>query len=328
MAIRKASPDTDQEARSLLQKAIRRGNAPIVRATFRYLVAERDELAWLRTRLAVMTFEEAWPYVELVSFGRSEAEILGHYLALCRSVKNKDAAGLGSLAYALSQGDQSVLNGDEGDWFIRVIAKAITSREKFWAWVESEGIPRNEEARKLAVRALEGSKKAGWPWDKAFAYATALFAAKCSLPMLESIPTDDTSEFLFWIAIDKHTPKGKSTIRAVAEEMGVRSNIALWLSFYLESGVCSHLVESRWWEREKRWRFSKLGLAEGEAEGVWARLRPTVAERLAVDADRLRQRISSYLSATQAPAPQLGSGRKGQRSLFGEEATDGTSSWE
>ena len=72
MVIRKASPDTDQVARSLLQKAVRRGSASVAVATFRYLVAERDELQWLRGRLAVMTVEEAWPYVAQVIFGRGE----------------------------------------------------------------------------------------------------------------------------------------------------------------------------------------------------------------------------------------------------------------
>lgn len=316
MVIRKASPDTDQVARSLLQKAIRRGNVAIARATFRYLVSEKADLSWLRSRLAVITFEEAWPFVEHVSFGRSEAEILDHYVALCRSFKNKDAAGLGSLAYALSQGDQSVLKGDEGDWFIRVVAKAITSRDGFWSWIVSEAVSRTEVAPTLAVRALEASKKAGWPWDKAFAYAAALFAAKYPLPVLARATDDGTDEFPFWIAIDKHTPMGKSTIRAVAAKMGVRSNTALWLSFYLESGVCSHLVDSPWWEREKKWRFAKLGLVAGQAEELWARLSPAVAEALSGEADRLRQQIGGYLDNARSASPRSGSPQEAQGSLF------------
>ena len=138
MVIRKASLNTDQVARSLLQKAVRRGNATIAKATFRYLVSERDEFDWVRSRLAVITFEEAWPYGMSVTFGRSETEILGHYTALCTCAKNKDAAGLGSLAYALSEGDESVLAGDPDDRQIRVIAKAIKERDKFMEWITGQ----------------------------------------------------------------------------------------------------------------------------------------------------------------------------------------------
>ena len=80
MVIRKADAETDQLARSLLQKAVRRGNVTTTLATFRYLVAEKDEFNWLRSRLAIMTFEEAWPYGQDVTFGRSESEIAAHFI--------------------------------------------------------------------------------------------------------------------------------------------------------------------------------------------------------------------------------------------------------
>ena len=118
MVMRRAGADTDQAARSLLQKAIRRGRADIAEAVFRFLVPTKAEFDWMRSRLAVFTFEEAWPYGRLVTFSRLEDENLRHVLALCSLRKNKDAAGLGSLAYALSEGDQTVLRQDEGDWYI------------------------------------------------------------------------------------------------------------------------------------------------------------------------------------------------------------------
>lgn len=317
MVIRKASLDTDQTARSLLQKAVRRWHGAIAEATFHYLAAEKNELRWLRSRLAVMTFEEAWPYGADVSFGRNEAEIAGHYVALSRSAKNKDAAGLGSLAYALSRDDKSVLDGGEGDWYIRVVSKALEAREQFWDWIRTESANCDSRSRGLIERAFEGSKKAGWPWDKAFTYAAAVLAVKQPVPLLDRANVDSADPFPFWVAIDKHTPKGKEVIRALAKERKIRPNIALWLSFYLESGGCARLVESPWWEREKRWRFTKLGLMRDEAEGLWALLRSALAERLNDEAERLAHLIERY--RVQAPTDdgaRLAQDRV-QGSLFG-----------
>lgn len=316
MVMRKASPDTDQVARSLLQKAVRRGNASVAEATFRYLLEEKDEFIWLRSRLAVMTFEEAWPYGLKVTFGRSESEVLGHYLALCGSEKNKDAAGLGSLAYALSEDDRSVLADDEGDWYIRVIAKALKEREKFWDWIKSEAVKVNPIQNQLIDRAYEGSKKAGWPWDKAFTYAAALLALKEPVPNSSRINSSTSGEFPYWTAIDKHTKRGKEVIRAVAKDLDVPANTALWLSFYLESAVCAHMTFSPWWEREKRWRMAKLGLLQIEAENIWSKLRPIVAERLSDDAEQLARRIGQYKKTEKIKTREKSEPSTSQGSLF------------
>lgn len=298
MVIRRASQDTDQTARSLVQKAVRRGDSVVAEAAFRYLLVEKNEFSWLRSRLGVVTFEEAWPYGEFVSFGRSETEIVGHYASLARAGKNKDAAGLGSLAYALSQDDSSVLNGGEDDWYIRVVAKAIRSREQYWAWIrnESDGAP--PRAKAIAQKAFEGSKKAGWPWDKAFTYAAALLAVRQPIPELQrGSPQVSTQQFPFWVAIDKHTPRGKVVLRSVAKENKLRANVVLCLSFYLESGVCLNLSPSPWWEREKDWRFGRLGLSATAAQELWGRLRLTVADRLSEDASALSHLVERYGSS-------------------------------
>ena len=316
MVIRRAGPETDQAARSLLQKAVRRGNTSVAAATFRYLAREKNELAWLRSRLAVMTFEEAWPYGVQVTFGRSELEILGHYRALCGSSKNKDAAGLGSLAYALSSGDATALAGDEGDWYIRVVARAAKERAGFWEWVQAEAANAGARVQTLVGHALEGSKKAGWPWDKAFTFAAALLGIRNQIPVLTRTGVDDSEPFPYWVAIDKHTPQGKQIIRSVAAEMRVRPSIALWLSFYLESATCSRMEPAPWWEREKRWRFAKLGVTELEGTEIWVRLRPLIAERLGPTAEELERLVSRYREPVgPAEEPSTPTGPK-QLSLF------------
>jgi len=159
MVIRKASEETDQLARSLLQKAIRRANVEVATATFWYLTKTKEEFRWVRSRLAVLTFEEAWPYGLKVSFGRSESEILGHLTALCSIKKNKDAAGLGSLAYAFAEGDSTVLRNDDQDWYIRVVAKALKDKDKFRIWAQSELSNVSPDQAVLVANAIDGSKK-------------------------------------------------------------------------------------------------------------------------------------------------------------------------
>jgi hypothetical protein len=315
MVMRRASPDTDQITRSLLQKAVRRGNPFIAKAAFRYLTKEKSDFPWLRSRLAVMTFEEAWPYGRDVTFGRSESEIADHYTTLCVCEKNKDAAGLGSLAYALSEGDHSVLSGDEHDWYIRVVAKALVEKEKFSQWITSEAKKLSLEQFEIVEHALEGSRKAGWPWDKAFTYAAALLAVKYPVPELNRFePTD--KKFPFWVAIDKHTQRGKEVIRQVAKKQGIPANNALWLSFYCSSSICVNLVESPWWQRERKWRFSKLNMSENQANEVWAELQIDIIQDLQDDANKLEDQIINFMEPRVTPRPTYSVQSETQPQLF------------
>lgn len=291
MVMRRASEVTDQIARSLLQKAIRRGCKDVATATFWHLAKDKEEFKWLRSRLAVFTFEEAWPYGLHVGFDRSEAVNLRHIISLCSAEKHKDAAGLGSLAYAYSEGDETTLQDDEGDWYIRVVARALQEKDKFREWAKNQSQNLAPERARLVLNAIEGSKKAGWPWDKAFTYAAALLAIKHPIPSIRDVQGMSKDAFPFWIAIDKHTQDGKETIRKAAQELCIPSNTALWLSFYYESAVCQSLAPSPWWERERKWRLGKLHLSDSEARTKWDSLRQIVAELLTHKAAAIAERI-------------------------------------
>jgi len=320
MVIRKARPETDQLARSLLQKAVRRGDARVVTSTFKYLVEKRNDLAWLRSRLAVVTFEEVWPYGANVTFDAHESEILHHYVALCRQVKNKDAAGLGSLGYALATGDVSVLGSTEHDWFIRVIAKALNARDDFWRWALEEAGTSTSDVQVLVSRAHAGFKRAGWLWDKAFACAAALLGVRGGLPQSsEEVALSSPAEpFPCWIAIDKHTARGKSVIYEIAREKGLNPSIVAWLSFYLESAVCDRSTFSPWWEKEKTWRIHKLGLDMPAAKAMWDELRPVIANRLSQDATQLADAIAEFRNDSEAQADSCYAAHSGdvQQQLF------------
>jgi len=86
---------TDQVMRSLLQKAVRRGNTEMVNSVLHYFIQTGQD-KWIRNRLAVITAEECWPYLNKVNY----SSLTYHYNQLTTAIKNKDAAGLGSVALA------------------------------------------------------------------------------------------------------------------------------------------------------------------------------------------------------------------------------------
>jgi hypothetical protein len=173
--MRKASPETDQIIRSLLQKSIRRGDYELTKKAIAYIL-KINEFQWMRKRLAVMTFEECWPYGSKVAFDNDEGVIIKQYLELARTVKNKNAAGLGSLAYALSQGDESVYQKDNGDKTIKIISEAIKRSKEFWIWAHKQNLSTKQGT--LVENADKGFRKSGWPWDRAFAQAAAYLAIR------------------------------------------------------------------------------------------------------------------------------------------------------
>lgn len=290
--MRKASPDTDQISRSFLQKAVRRGNTELVEKTIQYIIAN-DDFDWLRSRLAVMTFEECWNYGLEVSYDKDETIIKDHYIQLTKFKKNKDAAGLGSLAYNLSEGDISVLFDNKGDKAIKIIAEAIKRPKDFWAWVHTQA--QTERQIKLVEMADKGFRKAGWPWDRAFAQSGAYLAVTTEIPELKLLEKPNI-ELPFWVGIDKHTPKGKEVIREAAKKIGFNANKALWLSFYFESALCNGLEPSHWWDREVEWRMRKLELDIEKGYSIWQELRPIVIELLEEESDKLASKINnSYI---------------------------------
>lgn len=288
MVMRKANLSTDQISRSLLQKAVRRGNVELTKKAISFIIKNND-FDWLRKRLAVVTFEECWPYGIYVSYEKDEEIISKHYLKIASAIKNKNAAGLGSLAYAFSRGDTTVLKGEKEDKAIKTISEAIKRPKDFWNWAISQKI--NDKQEKLVEMADKGFRKAGWPWDRAFAQAAAYLAITGEIPDIVFKNEYNKDDFPFWTGIDKHTREGKAAIREAAKRIKFNCNKALWIGFYFESAICNEINNSFWWEREIIWRMSKLGLDIIEAKSIWARLKPIIIEILAEDVLKLRRKI-------------------------------------
>lgn len=301
--IRKASPETDQISRSLLQKAVRRGSLDVTRLVIKKII-QNDDFDWLRKRLAVVTFEDCWTYGLEVSYDKDEETVIKHYLRITGAVKNKDAAGLGSLAYALTQGDTSVFLGNHEDKAIRIVAEAIKRPNDFWEWTKKQTT--SELQSMLVEKADKGFRKAGWPWDRAFTQAAAYLAVSSCIPETHYIEPISIDSFPFWVGIDKHTKEGKKAIREAAKQVGFNANKALWLAFYFESATCNALNYSPWWQKEIDWRMKKLQLSINDAKMGWENIRRVVIELLKDQAEKLKEDIYKiYLSEPKTHITQM-----------------------
>lgn len=295
--IRKANPDTDQISRSLLQKAVRRGSVEMTNLAIKSLLLKND-FDWLRKRLAVVTFEECWSYGLEVSYERDEEIITSHYLRIARTVKNKDAAGLGALAHALSLGDSSMLKGESDESAIKVVSEAIRRPKDFWEWINKQTL--DERQRVVVKRAEEGFRKAGWPWDRAFAQAAAYLAIKTGVPSIQFAEFESNNSFPFWVCIDKHTPEGKQALREAARKAGLKANKAMWVAFYFESAKCNEMNASLWWERELHWRMKKLDLSVDQAKNLWEEIKPIVINLVQKHSDALQERLLTIAQSSTA----------------------------
>lgn len=88
-------PSTNSIERSLLQKAVRRGNTEIIEKVLHYL---KDDLPWLRRRLQLIAYEECWPITHTINPYDKPYQIFKEYKRLAVSVKNNNASGLADLA--------------------------------------------------------------------------------------------------------------------------------------------------------------------------------------------------------------------------------------
>ena len=301
----KANPNTHQTCRSLLQKAVRRGNPVLVTKVVNHLY-EIGDIRWLRQRIGVMIAEECWPLMvewTLPKKQREQVAMTEILSKLANSVKFKDAAGLGSLAYALSEGDRSVLTGCGEDDTIRRVCEAIKEANTYWKWAASQCS--NTREAKLVEHAEKFYRRGGWPWDRAFIQAAAYLAIMEGLPKLYTVPSSKV-KFPFWIALDKHTPQGKAVLHKIAKETRFSWRQLNWISFYCESGRVTKKHEpSRWWNREVEWRLHKVGLSFDAAEAIWAKARPIFAELLREESTHLERHISDSVPTKVPESGQL-----------------------
>jgi hypothetical protein len=244
--VRKPKAETHSDCRSLLQKAVRRGEAGLAAEVTKHL-GDVGDGKWLRTRVAVVTFEECWPLGADLPERPDQAAIVTSFIRVAESVKLKDAAGLGTLAYALSKGDQSVFSNSAQDRPIRILSEAIQRPKEYWGWVVKQ--TKDDRQAALVDSAYRAYRRGGWPWDRAFMQAAAYLAVS-TFVLTPPRARTDRGAFPYWVALDKHTSAGKQALRQAAKQLGIPSRQVLWLGFYFESALTNEMQPSYWWSRE------------------------------------------------------------------------------
>ena len=103
-------PAIDERYRSLLQKAVRRGHVDLA-LTVGACMADAGDPAWFERRTDLIALSECWPLSGRTDFTKAAHSKLAALVRVARARKDRDAAGLGFLSYALARGDGSVLAG-------------------------------------------------------------------------------------------------------------------------------------------------------------------------------------------------------------------------
>lgn len=304
--MRQPRPTTDQPARSLLQKAVRRSCPEVVARTLDHLYRVGDA-GWLRQRVGVIVSEECWPLLHSwkLPSGRGRNGVLLQRAAiehvLCKvaaTVKCKDAAGLGSLAYAHSEGDSSttVSLPPVAASAVEHVSWGIGNSDLFFARCRYRC--RDSRCAEVVANAQLIHRKRGWPWDMAFALAAAYLCATTGVPLVPPAPTGQHprplttfAKFPFWVALDRHTREGKRALSEVAKRHDLSPRKLSWISFYCETGRCGEAAPSPWWDREAEWRFRKFGLSTQEAEILWESVRQDFADSVECSTAALQERI-------------------------------------
>lgn len=290
--MKKAGSHVHQECRSLLQKAVRRGDVLLVEKVAHHLNSDENP-KWLRTRTSVIFFEECWPLGTSLRLPLDFEAALDALLDVAKKEKYKEAAGLGTLGYVLSTGDASVLSDiPKGEQeHIEAICQAIKNPHEFWQWVRTQCTDAAQE--RLIEAAHKAHRTGGWPWDKAFMQAAAYLAVTRGIPKVQT--GEKQASCPLWVGIDKHTPKGKEALIQAASELHLSSRTLSWISFYCESAVVNKLADTdtQWWRREIAWRLRRVGLDYQTASQIWIEVRPHIAKILEVEAAILQEHLNS-----------------------------------
>ena len=273
--------------RSLLQKAVRRGNTDVVEKVVRYLVSVGDS-AWLKKRLYVLAYEECWP----LAIGINPDHLIAEYVKITTAIKNKNAYGLGHLARSYNDGNfklDSSLTADQRTE-IQDISHAINTPSKFWELVEKDP---KYQVNKFRIQEIRGAlPKATIEDDKDMIYAAAYFTLDGNLPVVQSIEPAIISDFLYWTGVDRHTEVGKKILAKAAEKAGVEYYNGLRLSFYLEGAVCNQISDSPYWNILSKWQIERMGMTDAQALEYWEKMKPVIIDGTKGEVEKLLERLN------------------------------------
>lgn len=272
--------------RSILQKAVRRGNENLVEKVVNYLTNIGDQ-TWLKNRLVIMVYEECWMYANAL---RLDTNLMEQYKSLAKAVKNKNAAGLASLAIKHTEKTNGIIiNDEETNNSIRSVALGIELQDKFWNLLKLES-GYNDNRRNIEI-AQQHIKRASFPEDKAMFLAAAYLSVNYPVPEVQMIEPNNDPNFPYWIAIDKHTGRGREIYIEACREINLDSFAGMQFGFYMEGSKCNQMQLSPFWEQMKTWQFKILGFTLEQATEKWEKLKPLVIKKTKSTVDSMIQRI-------------------------------------
>jgi hypothetical protein len=277
-----------QLERSLLQKAVRRGDVEVVEKAVAYLLSVGDK-DWLRDRLFVIAYEECWPIANQIP----TKDLISEYKKIACAVKNKNAAGLASLAVEYNNKnyvpDRNLPLRQSSA--IKFIAQAVKDPEEFWKWCKNH---QGYEAKKNRIEAAKKAVgKAGFDYDKAMMYATAYLSLTEPVPGVQIIQPKNDPNFPYWAAIDKHTDRGKEVFMEASKKVGIDYYDAMRIGFYLEGSVCNGIVDSPYWDILTNWQIARMGMSLSQALDYWDKMKPIIINLTKDDVEKLKMRISN-----------------------------------
>lgn len=315
---------TEKKHRSLLQKAVRRGNVDLVLTVSALLesLGSKDR-NWYRIQTAIITFEECWPLGTELLFNKKFHSKVAALIRIANCLKTRDATGLGYLAYAFAQGDASVLDDSADNKIIRIVANAIQRPDDFWQWIAWQKLSTRQ---KILIDNAARFRKTGLPHDKAVVQASAYLAATADLPPIEPGQPPNT-KFPYWVALDHHTVEGQRAIRDIARDLHISLPQLEWTFFYFEGALTNGEMSSKWWDRYCQWHFQKIGLPANEAHLLWEPAKVQVMEALAQEGRQIqnelyrwklsnRERVESLKKQVQLYIDHVDEIQRDQRDLF------------
>ena len=287
----KKKSDIDARYRSLLQKAVRRGNVDLIFTVCALIEgfgpAEKRSFPSLT---AIITFEECWPLGAQLIFNKQFHSKVAALIHAARATKARGAAGLGYLAQALSEGDRSVLEGAADDLHIKILANAIERPKDFWKWVDSQ---KKTERQKSIIKNAITYRNAGSPRDRAVMQAAAYLAVTDNFPEIKQSAGSD-QKFPYWIVFDGHTPQGHHVMRDISRDLHMPLAQLEWTYFYFEGAKTNAETRSKWWERHCRWYFQKIGLPVEEAPLLWEPAKVQVVRDLKEEGRHLHNELYKW----------------------------------
>jgi hypothetical protein len=281
-----ANPE-NAAVRSLLQKAVRRGYTRVVEGALNHLYREGDRTG-IRSRTIVITFEECWPLASALAIDKSISSKMDILAKVARSFKQKDASGLGALAWAYHEGDRSMVDLVPDPKLLPVISDALQDPARFFEQL------RLQSPKAVGNSVVNAAQKylpsVSWGWDKACLLSAGLFSSISGIPPVRSASTP-RGLFPFWVALDKHTPQGKEAIRGIARKLGISAIQLRWVSFYSESTCVNEITPSPWYDAEKKWKLLNQGLSIEDVENIWRNARDLVRNELREEANSLHKKL-------------------------------------